>query len=70
MDSETVGTVELMISIDIAAREKIDTGLHVETWNNYTQEQRQAIVDAYWSQVAADNNNGGSWVTTPGAAAI
>lgn len=62
-------TVHIDISIDIQTEAVIDTELTVSYWNALTDEQRSAIAQAAWNDMAAQDN-GGMSVVTEGAEGI
>lgn len=65
-ERETV-RIHVIIEIDVDTVE--DTGLTVEQWNALHDSGRAEIVDQLWS-AAAEANQGGMQVVTPGAVGI
>ncbi len=55
MSSETV---RLDISIEISEQAVVDTGITVDAWNAMTDDERQAVIQDRWNDVAERDNGG------------
>jgi hypothetical protein len=62
-------TVRLHINISIEVDEDVDTGIPLSKWNAMTAMDREMVVSESWNE-AAQADDGGTWVVTPGAEGV